>query len=163
MPVPALEVDPVALEGWQRAQTAAREVVDPLAALSVEADDIASKVQASWEWQTRFAPWLGEQLGGHRDHLNFLEDQRIRTVRQMYRFEYVLDSLIRTHPRSDLLLRTWHQQVPLLIDKLTEVPDDLTESQKEDALAWQDVVKHCTQLIGQAAARDEKHQKQDDD
>lgn len=80
----------------------------------------------------------------------------------MYPFEYVLDSVIRTHPRPDLQPRIWRQQVPLLIDEVTEVPNDLTASQKEGALAWQDVVKHHTQLIEQAAAHYEKHHKQDD-
>lgn len=45
MSVPVPEIDPVAPEVWPRAQTAAREVVDPLAALPVESDDIASEVQ----------------------------------------------------------------------------------------------------------------------
>jgi hypothetical protein len=104
-----------------------------------------------------------EVLQSHHNSIDFLEGQRIRTVRQFFPFETMLDSLIRTHPRPDLLLRIWSQHVPLIIDDVSEVPEDLTDSHKEDALVWQGVVKHYTQLIEKAAAYFEKHREQDDD
>lgn len=157
----AQATDPVGPPHAQPAHTAERAGADPLAALYVDKGDIAAKVEALWEWQTHFVPWLGDILRSHHDSLDFLEGHRIRLVRQMSPFESMLDCLIRTHPRPDLLLRVWNQHVPLVIDDLSEMPEGLNESHQEDALAWQAVVRHYTQLIEQAAAHFEKHR--DDD
>ncbi len=158
----AREIDPVALENWRRAQAAEHTAADPLVALQVDTDDPAAKVEALWDWQTQFAPWLGEILRCHHDSLDFLEGHRIRMVRQMFPQEALLDSIIRTHPRPDLLLRVWNQHVPLIIDDVSEMPEGLNESHQKDAMAWQDVVRHYTQLIEEAAAHFEKHREDDD-
>jgi hypothetical protein len=92
-------------------------------------------VEALWNWQTRFVPWLDDTLRSHHDSLDFLEGHRIRLVRQMFPLEALLDSLIRTHPRPDLLLRVWNQHVPLVIDDVSEMPEGLNESQQQDAMA----------------------------
>jgi hypothetical protein len=158
-PVPKLKIDPAVLEAWRQARAPAH----PLDPLHVDTDDLAAKVQALWEWQARLGPWLGDRLKGHDEHLSFLECHRIRVARQLYPFEYVLDSLICAHPRPDVLLRIWNQHVPLPIEDVSEIPDGLTERQKEEALAWQALVRHFTQLIEQAAAYYEKHNRWDDD
>jgi hypothetical protein len=120
-------------------------------------------VEALWNWQTRFVPWLDDTLRSHHDSLDFLEGHRIRLVRQMFPLEALLDSLIRTHPRPDLLLRVWNQHVPMVIDDVSEMPEGLNESQQQDAMAWQSVMKHYTQLMEEAATHFEKRHQQDKD
>ena len=159
---PTLEIDPVDLENWQRAQAAERAAAGPLVALHVDTDDMAAKVEALWDWQTHFAPWLSDVLHSHHESIDFMEGHRIRMVRQMFPQEALLDSLIRTHPRPDLLLRVWNQHVPLVIDDVSEMPEGLSESHQKDAMAWQDVMRHYTPLIEQAAAHFEKHREDDD-
>jgi hypothetical protein len=99
----------------------------------------------------------------HRRHINFLEAQRIRGIRQFAAAQSLLESFIRTHQRPDLLRRWWHQEIPKLIDEVTEVSPDLPDEYQEEALAWQAMVKRYTYLIEATAAHYERQHEADDD
>ena len=162
--VPKLDVDEDALERWRQEQAVLRPAPGPTVVLNNDTDDIEQQVQDLLTWQAQTAPWLKEILASHRDSLRFLEGQRIRTVRQLQVMETVLDALIFTHSRPDWLLLNWQHQVPALIDRVgDDLPPDLAQHHAEDALAWQAVVKHYTQLIERVADHFEKHHTQGDD
>lgn len=163
--IPKLDIDEAALEQWRQEQTALHPPGEPTTALDCDADDLDAKVEALLDWQRRTAPWLKTNLESHRDTLDFHEGQRIRDIGQTFVTQAFLDGLIYTHPRPDVLLRHWHNQMPQLIDEVTggDLPTNLAERHKEDALAWQAMLKHYTQLIEHAAAFYQKHREQDDD
>ncbi|WAT15888.1 hypothetical protein [Xanthomonas fragariae] len=94
---------------------------------------------------------LEKALAEQQKSMQFLEGQRIRTVRQFAAMQSLVESLIRTHPRPDLMLRWWNQEVPQLIDEVSEVPPDLPAEHQMEALAWQGMVKRYTYLIEAAA------------
>ena len=160
--VPVLEIDEVELERWQQTQAASCSPNTPPHAFS------AAPIDPAWV-NEQLIPWVGERLErlekaleGHRKHINFLEGQRIRGVRQFAVAQSLLESFIRTHQRPDLLVRWWHQEVPNLIDEVSEVPPELPDDYQEEALAWQAMVKRYTYLIEEAATYYEKHREDDD-
>ncbi|PPV09528.1 hypothetical protein WCN79_10525 [Xanthomonas axonopodis pv. vasculorum] len=104
---------------------------------------------------------LEKALAEQQQRTHFLEGQRIRTVRQLAAMQSLVESLIRTHPRPDMLLRWWNHEVPKLIDEVSEVPPDLPAEHQVEALAWQAMVKRYTCLI--EAAADFYAQRQEDD
>ncbi|WP_045727020.1 hypothetical protein [Xanthomonas sp. GPE 39] len=55
---------------------------------------------------------LEKALAEQQQRTHFLEGQLIRTVRQLVAMQSLLESLIRTHPRPDLMLRWWNHEVP---------------------------------------------------
>ncbi|WP_045761990.1 hypothetical protein [Xanthomonas albilineans] len=94
---------------------------------------------------------LEEALAEQQERTHFLEGQRIRTVRQFAAMQSLVESLIRTHQRPDLMLRWWNHEVPKLIDEVSEVPEDIHAEHQLEALAWQAMVKRYTYLIEAAA------------
>ncbi|WP_045765946.1 hypothetical protein [Xanthomonas albilineans] len=94
---------------------------------------------------------LENALLDHKKSIHFLEGQRIRTVRQFAAMQSLVESLIRTHPRPDMMLRWWNHEVPKLIDEVSEVPEDIHVEHQLEALAWQGMVKRYTYLIEAAA------------
>ncbi|WP_146084089.1 hypothetical protein [Xanthomonas albilineans] len=94
---------------------------------------------------------LEEALAEQQERTHFLEGQRIRTVRQFAAMQSLVESLIRTHQRPDLMLRWWNHEVPKLIDEVSEVPEDIHVEHQVEALAWQAMVKRYTYLIEAAA------------
>jgi len=157
-------VDEAEVERWWREQTALSPAPEPTVVLDCGGYDIEQKVQALLDWQAQTAPWLKTILESHRDTVHFLEGQRIRAVQHLSVMSSMLDSLVMTHVRPDVLQRKWSHEVPELIDHISDkVPDDLDERFKEDSLAWKELVKHYTELIARTAARYEKFRKQDDD
>ncbi|WP_045764700.1 hypothetical protein [Xanthomonas albilineans] len=85
-------------------------------------------------------------------HTHFLDGQRIRTVRQLAAMQSLLESLIRAHPRPDMMLRWWNHEIPMLIDEVSEVSPELPIEHQMEAMAWQGMVKRYTKLIEEAAA-----------
>ncbi|WP_152640564.1 hypothetical protein [Xanthomonas sp. MUS 060] len=75
---------------------------------------------------------LEKALLDHKKSIHFLEGQRIRTVRQFAAMQSLVESLIRTHPRPDMMLRWWNHEVPKLIDEVGRGRSDL--SQRLDVL-----------------------------
>ncbi|WP_045760717.1 hypothetical protein [Xanthomonas albilineans] len=94
---------------------------------------------------------LEKALLDHKKSIHFLEGQRIRTVRQFAAMQSLVESLIRTHQRPDMMLRWWNHEVPKLIDEVSEVPEDIHVEHQLEALAWQGMVKRYTYLIEAAA------------
>ncbi|WP_155394205.1 hypothetical protein [Xanthomonas albilineans] len=94
---------------------------------------------------------LEEALAEQQERTHFLEGQRIRTVRQFAAMQSLVESLIRTHQRPDLMLRWWNHEVPKLIDEVSEVPEDIHVEHQVEALALQAMVKRYTYLIEAAA------------
>ncbi|WP_045771194.1 hypothetical protein [Xanthomonas albilineans] len=94
---------------------------------------------------------MEEALAEQQERTHFLEGQRIRMVRQFAAMQSLVESLIRTHQRPDLMLRWWNHEVPKLIDEVSEVPEDIHAEHQVEALAWQGMVKRYTYLIEAAA------------
>jgi hypothetical protein len=149
----------------RRAEWAAMQPAPgPTVVLDCDEADIEQSVQALLFWQSQTAPWLKTILESHRDSIKFLEAQRIRLVQQATVMASVIDSLIVTHVRPDVLLYKWCHEVPELIDHVSDkVPEDLGEHFKQDAQAWQELVMHYTGMIERADAHYQGRCEQDDD
>lgn len=117
---------------------------------AIDIKDKFVRIEHLQEWKAGYE----EKIWEMESRLLETEAQLTKVIRQYQASQHIIDLLLVSFPRPDVLLRDWQRNLPEFIDCLMEdVPSDgVPPHLQEPMLAWQLIVQRCTSMLEQAAA-----------